>query len=144
MSMILILALLAVPLFLLLCVGLVLLQIKMSKKESPWPGLMIPLAIFLFSLVPLLFITFTTLTNFNDQGVHIEEQIEHTQDGVISSYSYSKESDGYVVMMTPQTFMQTALHMVSILFLLDWSIPILLIIHFVVRSRMKHQIQTSE
>ncbi|WP_313339682.1 hypothetical protein [Sedimentibacter sp.] len=111
--------------FLLFLVGIVLLQIFLSKKRNKWLGLVIPLICFIFSLISVLSIPMyttlsTTIRTETDSGVLIEEvQVED---------SIEKPSIGKMLAMTTPVFLVS-------------NIPtiILLAIYFACRENIKRK-----
>lgn len=76
-------------LLILLILGILILQYFLSKTQSKWPGLILPLCVLILSLLTIAVIPFRTSTTFstetyNDEGVLIESTIEEGPDEIIA------------------------------------------------------------
>ncbi len=89
-------------LFLVILVGIILLQVKLSKAENKWLGIILPLIALCFSILPVLGLTTFTTSNMSgtqtisENGEIIKEVITSTYEEPIASLSSRVFSAIYV------------------------------------------------
>jgi cytochrome bd-type quinol oxidase subunit 2 len=78
--------------FVLVLAGAIVLQIFLSKKESKWPGLLLPTITLLFSILVVLgisvYTTFTTSTQITQNGKAIMNAVNHYSTATILTALY--------------------------------------------------------
>ncbi|MBZ2175638.1 hypothetical protein K8M07_10360 [Schnuerera sp. xch1] len=111
--------------FLIVIIGVVFLQIFLSKKQSKWFGLILPIICLLFSLIAVL-----SVPAFFTQGELTLEQI--APDGTVIEETITEQHN------KPIGNIGTAVFQVIVVFLL-YNIPtaILLVIYFACRENLK-------
>ena len=86
--------LIALAIFLCICGGIIALQVYLSKKESRWPGLIMPLVSFGFSLITLFGMAIFTVTQHDARLIKVSDRVIHHEmlDG-LSEMGYDVGND---------------------------------------------------
>lgn len=113
----------AIIVFLIIIIGIVLLQIFFSKKQNKWLGFILPIIFFLFSLIGVLGIPMYSTFTLSEQTVMENGEIVNN---VVSSQTNKADMASVIVSM------------VYIFILLNIPTVILMAIYFACREKIKN------
>lgn len=113
----------AIIVFLIIIIGIVLLQIFFSKKQNKWLGFILPIIFFLFSLIGVLGIPMYSTFTLSEQTVLESGEIVNN---VVSSQTNNADITSVIV------------GMVYIFILLNIPTVILMAIYFACREKIKN------